>query len=321
MKKFLCLVLTLCIFTLSFVGCAPAEDSSQPVRSEPETNVRQPIQWEDETFKKMVCDSLLKGYDEDIYPEDLDGVTTMYILADKRISLNGRPYESMEPEKPYYIRYSDVMKTENGYEQVDTAFTEVVPMCLNDLKHFSNLEELFIHLVYTEDMSFAAGIPKLKLLTMGCCDIDNLSGIEGCENLKTLYMPYNKISDLSPLVSLNLWDLFLQHNNISDISPMADMTAIPDELVLSYNNISDISALTVNGRNDYFNYLNLRNNNISDISPLADYRGIVILSLTYNNISDVSPLAHLPKDSTIYLRGNPVENPQVLKNFNNLYID
>ena len=319
MKKLISIILSLLLLGGTITGCSGGADSPPPVESIPRGP--RPLQWKDETFRKMVCDSLLKGYDEDIYPEDLAGVKTMYILADKRISLNGRPYDNVEPETPYQVKYSGVMKTEKGYEQVDTVVTGVVPLCLEDLKHFTDLEELFVHLVYVEDMSFARQIPQLKFLSMGCCDIDNLSGIEGCTNLKTLYMPYNKISDLTPLAGLDLWDLFLPHNEISDISPLADMKTTPDELVLSYNNITDISALEVNGRNDYFNYLNLRNNNISDISALAGSRGIVILSLTFNNISDVSPIAHLPKDMTIYLRGNPVENPQLLKDFRTVYID
>ncbi len=327
MKRIIAVVLSALMLCGLFAGCGSNNSRQNSSQEENRTSQpappagRQPIEWKDETVRKMVCDSLLKDYDEDIYPDELDGVKTLYILADKRMNFNGRPYDGIEPETPYEIRYSGTMKTDKGYEQVDAVFTDVVPLCLDDLKHFSNLEELFIHLVYVEDMSFASRIPNLKYLSMGCCDIDNLSGIEGCGNLKMLYMPYNKISDLSPLAGLELWDLFLPHNNISDISPMADMAVIPDELVLSYNDISDISPLAVNGRNDYFNYLNLRNNNISDISPLADYRGIVILSLTYNNISDVSPLKNLPKDCTIYLRGNPVENIELLKDFSTVYSD
>lgn len=317
MKRIISVVLSALMLCSLLTGCSsePRPEASPSPENTPAG--RQPIEWKDETVKKMVYDSLLKEYDEDVYPYELDGVKTLYILADKRMNFNGRPYESVEPETPYEIRYSGTMKTDKGYEQVDAVFTDVVSLCLDDLKHFSNLEELFIHLVYVEDMSFASRIPNLKYLSMGCCDTDKLDGIEGCKNLKMLNMPYNKISDLSPLTGLELWDLFLPHNNISDISPLADMAVIPDELVLSYNNISDISPL----RGGAFNYLNLRNNNISDISPLAECKGMPILSLTYNNISDVSPLVHLPKDCTIYLRGNPVENIELLKDFSTVYSD
>ena len=321
-KKAISAVLTAVMLCSMFAGCGDSHQQGYPQeenRTVPEATPVpvQPIEWQNETFRRMICDSLLKDYSEDIYPGELEDVTVMYILADKRISLNGRPYENIEPEKPYEIRYSGVMKTDNGYRQVDTVFTDVVPLSLNDLKYFPNLTELYIHLVYTEDLSFAADIPQLNALGMGCCDIDNISGVERCKNLKTLYMPYNNISDLSPLAQTELWDLFLPHNKISDISPLAEMKAIPDELVLSYNNISDISAL----KGGAFNYLNLRNNNISDISVLADCSGMPILSLTYNNISDVSPLKNLPKDCTIYLRGNPVKNRELLKDFDKVYTD
>ncbi|MBQ8604242.1 MAG: hypothetical protein IJ410_09650 [Oscillospiraceae bacterium] len=321
MKKIFSVILSVIVLCSLFSGCAGGavqQSSSQPEsKATPAESRKQPIEWKDETVKKMVYDCLMKDYSEDVYPSELEKVTSLYILADKRMSFNGRPYEDIEPEKPYEIRYSGTMKTDNGYEHVTATFTEMVPLCLDDLEYFTNLEELYIHLVNVEDLSFASRLPQLKALGMGCCDIDNLNGIEGCSNLRTLYMPYNKISDISPLSGLNLWDLFLQHNNISDISPLADMESIPDELVLSYNNITDISAL----KGGAFNYLNLRNNNISDISPLAECKGIPILSLTYNNISDVSPLEHLPKDCTIYLRGNPVENKEVLKDFSKVYMD
>src|SRR5690606_15401509 len=89
--------------------------------------------------------------------------------------------------------------------------------------------------------------------------IEDLSGIEYCEELKELNLERNRIVDIGPLSGLpNLSTLHLGWN----IQPLSGLTNL-SELDLSYNEISEVDALS-----DLTNlsHLYLENNQISDIS-------------------------------------------------------
>ena len=138
--------------------------------------------------------------------------------------------------------------------------------------------------------------------------IEDLTGLEHAQNLYTLRLSDNNISDISPLAELknvqSLRSLTLSHNNISDISPLAELTQV-GYLHLDNNNISDISPLAELKKLDY---LHLDNNNISDISPLAELKNLRQLLLYDNNISDISPLAKLKKLERLFLSYNNISD-------------
>ena len=306
MKKLITVLLATCI-VCSLAGCVSTPDDSrseQPPVVEttaeptperyPAVIPDQPVEWKDETFKHMVYDAEGWDYSKVVCPQDLMNIKSLFILADQRILINQPPMWDMDPE-------------ENGTDYIwqGVTYTQSVPMNLDDLVNFVNLEHLMVCLVEVNNIDFLPHIPVLKYLTMSGCGIDDISVLPQCSNLREISMPGNSISDISPVATMDLWDLFLPHNNISDISPLNLMRSLPSELVLSFNNISDISALKPHGRSDGLAYLNLRNNNISDISPLEDYVNISILSLSYNNISDFSPIEDLLKINNVYRIGNP----------------
>jgi len=118
-------------------------------------------------------------------------------------------------------------------------------------------------------------------------DIIDLTGLEYCTSLTTLWLPVNQISDITPLSNLvNLFTLYLGWNNINDISPLSTLTHLTI-LDLRNNEISDISALS--GLTS-LTKLYLSGNQISNISALSSLTSLTELHLRENQISDVSPL-------------------------------
>lgn len=321
MKRFFVFIISLCmVFILYGCGQEPVQEQQPLPERFPAIVSNQPIEWKDETLKKLVYDALMKDYSEDVYPYELESIEYLFILGDKKLNFGEKPFECNVTEDGSGFHYKGIMKLDGTYQSVDSVFTESVSMCLDDLRYFTSLRTLHIYLVNPTDLAVLEHLPALKQIFAGICDLSDLTGIEKCTGLMSAYLNYCNISDLSPLTKISPTHLSLKGNKLEDISPLAGMSQLPNDLILSYNNISDISALRPNGRSTGLGYLNLRNNNITDISPLAEYTGIGILSLTYNNISDVSPLTGLSKqDSVIYLGGNPVENIEVLKGFNSVY--
>jgi len=305
-----------------FYGCSqkPAQEEQPPAERFPAIVSDQPVQWKDETLKRLVYDALMRDYSEDVYPYELENIEYLFILGDKKLNFGEKPFDCGVTEDGSGFHYKGIMKLDGTYQTVDHVFTESVSICLDDLRYFTSLRALHIYLVNPTDLAVLEHLPALKQIFAGICDLSDLTGIDKCTDLMSAYLDYCNISDLSPLTKISPIHLSLKGNKLKDISPLADMPQLPNDLILSYNNISDISALSPQGRRTGLGYLNLRNNNITDISPLAEYTGIGILSLTYNKISDVSPLAGLSKqDSVIYLGGNPVENIEVLKGFYSVY--
>jgi len=159
-------------------------------------------------------------------------------------------------------------------------------------------EELWISDPTAEDM---LGLTSLLADRKG---ITKLGGLEYATNLETLWIRWNRISDLSPLSGLTSLRYLDAHANqvISDISPLVGLTNM-EILVIRDNRISDISALSGMTK---LEYLYLEWNDISDISPLSGLINLQGVTLQYNKISDVSPLTSLTSLSSVDLRGNPL---------------
>ena len=118
--------------------------------------------------------------------------------------------------------------------------------------------------------------------------ISDLSSIAGLTNLRTLWLSYCYVSDLSGLVSA-----------------LAELTRLVD-LGLNGNAISDVSALAALTQLTQLKYLSLSDNAISDVSALAALTQLKYLSLSDNTISDISAFSNLTRMESLYLSGNPI---------------
>ena len=141
----------------------------------------------------------------------------------------------------------------------------------------------------------AAEMATLTHLDARNRDIRDLTGLECATNLTRLILPYNQITDVSPLSNLtNLWQLHIGENRtISDVSPLSNLTGLT-WLALGGNLITDISALS-NLTN--LGTLWLYENNISDLAPLVANRGLGSgdeVDLRTNPLSTRSRNTHVP---------------------------
>jgi hypothetical protein len=158
--------------------------------------------------------------------------------------------------------------------------------------------------IYESDLAWLTSLSDLDK------DLDNniidLTGLEYCTSLTTLWLPVNQINNIAPLSNLvNLSTLYLGWNNISDISPLSNLTRLTS-LDLRNNQISDISVLS---SLTSLMKLYLSSNQISDISALSSLTSLTRLYLDVNQIGNVSPLvanAGFSEGDELFLCGNPL---------------
>ncbi len=149
---------------------------------------------------------------------------------------------------------------------------------------------------------------SLNILECNSAGIADIAPLGYAENLNSLSLAGNRISDLDPLAGLHLSSLDLSRNLVSDISPLASLPS-PDFLYLDNNQISDISPLAGLGS---LLALSLASNQISDVSPLAELKWLDSLNLNANHISDVSPLSDLPAVYTLHVAGQQIDLPDAM---------
>lgn len=147
--------------------------------------------------------------------------------------------------------------------------------------------------------------------------ITDITGLEYCDNLLSLNLSDNDISDISALSLLfqrnsgaKLRELDLSNNQIRDISALADLWQV-GIMNLADNQISDLSPLANENRRYNVNLLNLSGNRISDLSGLRSMTNLQSLYISGNEISDISPLVEnsgLGIGDIVNLHNNPLSD-------------
>lgn len=148
-------------------------------------------------------------------------------------------------------------------------------------------------------------------------DIVDLSGLEHCVNMASLYLNDNRISDISVLPKLHspeggtrLREIDLSNNLLTDISPLAGLVQL-EMLNLSGNQLSDITPLHRESGRFALTWLNLSRNQISDLASLKRLTDLKYLFLGSNQISDISPLlanTGLGIGDVVNLHDNPLSS-------------
>ncbi|MBN1362030.1 MAG: leucine-rich repeat domain-containing protein [Sedimentisphaerales bacterium] len=165
----------------------------------------------------------------------------------------------------------------------------------------------------------------------------SLTGLEYAANLSELDVPFNDISDLSPLAGLTELDsIVINNNQIGDVSALSGLTKLT-HLDVHDNQISSISALSgltnlqtlvirLNPISDLgpmsemsdLRDLDVHLAEVSDVSPLSGLTNLERLVLQFNQISDVSPLAGLTELRELNLRYNEISDVSPLAGLSNL---
>ncbi len=161
-----------------------------------------------------------------------------------------------------------------------------------------------------------ADLLRLTTLTdFSLAATSDLTGLEFAENLKSLNLSGNKISNLTPISGLiNLTDLNLSDNNISDVTPLGGLIKLTD-LNLSGN---DIPILTPLSGLKNLTELFLRSAGIRNINPLSDLKNLTDLRLSSNGISDLAPLSGLKNLTDLRLNSNGISDLAPLSGLTNL---
>ena len=158
-------------------------------------------------------------------------------------------------------------------------------------------------------------VASLTALTVRSKDIHSLAGLEHLTILQRLVLDYNRITDLTPLVSLeNLTSLYLNGNQIVDLTPLASLKNLT-ALSLWQNRITDLTPL-VSLENLTSLYLN--GNQIVDLTPLVSLKNLTSLHLDRNQIVDLTPLTQLNNLQTLSLGDNPIVDLTPLIQLDNL---
>ncbi len=201
-----------------------------------------PIAFADPVFESMLRAALNKPYG-DILPADLAPVTAL-TLAGNTLSLDLAP------------------------PPADETLALGPLQSLEDLKHFTNLAQLYVRAEPVGDLTPLAGLTGLTYLTVSGCDVQDITPLAGLP-LERLGLPGNQIADLSPLAGMGtLAQLYIGDNGIQDIAPLVGLT--------------NLTHLSVAG------------NAIEDLSPLAGHTKLEHLYLTGNPVRDYTPVKDVP---------------------------
>ncbi len=158
----------------------------------------------------------------------------------------------------------------------------------------------------------------LDLFDLMCVndEIQYLDGLEWATNLRSLWIRFCHVEDISLLSGLSqLQYLNLSQNDIVDLAPLSGLTNLV-YLNLHANYIRDISALSGLTR---LEYLELRKNPVDSISIISNLTNLLELNLNQlYTLSDITPLAGLTKLERLHLNCNRIRNISVIQNFSNL---
>ncbi len=162
---------------------------------------------------------------------------------------------------------------------------------------------------------YQSDLDGLTTLSAGGRNIVDLTGLEHCTSLTSLYLDCNQISNISVLSRLtNLSSLSFDLNQISDISALSSLTNLK-YLALFGNQIYNISALS--GLTN-LSSLYLMGNHISNISALAGLVNLNTLWLSGNWMSNINALSGLTNLISLDLSNNQISDILVLSNLTNL---
>lgn len=114
-----------------------------------------------------------------------------------------------------------------------------------------------------------ASLTKLANLSLGNCEINDLSGISGLTGLWSLNLSGNFITDLSEILALkNLNSLNLEHNGLTDVTGIEQLTQLTslnlgDNLLESLPDLSGLTKLSEGNITSQYNSLVLIGNQLT----------------------------------------------------------
>lgn len=139
--------------------------------------------------------------------------------------------------------------------------------------------------------------------------IVSLQGLEYAVNMQNLFLPGQKIKNITPLGKLKkLTFVAVDGNQITDLSPLSGLSSL-QKLVADDNKITSLVPLkNLHKLTD----LLASNNQVADLSPLQN-SNLEWLILSGNHIKDLTPLQNHPTLEHLYLEDNLIQDIEVLE--------
>lgn len=161
---------------------------------------------------------------------------------------------------------------------------------------------------------------NLEILRIGGDDrtkwnISDLSPIAGMTGLQSLYLSYNKITEVGFLRELTgLQSLDLPYNKITDVSVLRYLTSLKS-LTISHNKLTDVGFVsTLTG----LEYLDFSYNNLTDSGFLSELTELKFLDFSQNQLTDVGHLRGLVGLEFLYIPGNMLPDMNFLRELTGL---
>lgn len=140
-------------------------------------------------------------------------------------------------------------------------------------------------------------------------ELEDLSPLKGCKNLRLLVLSNNRIADLTVLRGLTtLEELYLENNQITDISPLTGCTNLK-KLNLDGNRVGSLAPLAACAS---LETLSLGGNDIQELRGLEELTKLRVLNLENNKLSDLSALYELKQLEQLNLCGNGLTADDIL---------
>ncbi len=185
---------------------------------------------------------------------------------------------------------------------------------LTPIQNYPSLEILILSGTLLDNLYDIQNMPNLWALVSRHSSMSNAGSFSNCPKLTVLFLAYNNFSNIDFLYGLNLERFEIPYNNVSDLSPISSQTNLW-QTSLHDNPISDISPLAS------LSSLKLcwvENCLISNIDPIAINDSIYDLRLSGNNISDLLPLLSLPNLDSLRITDNFLSNKTIADNYSTL---
>lgn len=187
-----------------------------------------------------------------------------------------------------------------------------------------------------------AVIDNMNLLSFQNKSITDLTGLENCSELVTLYLQDNNIQTISQLEACtkiqtlnlannpnikdnnsaiekmsNLYDLDLSNTGMTKIDSINNLTNSVKTLRMTVLNISNNGLEDIEGieKITTLQKLYLANGNLDneDMSAFSTLTGLTTLNISGNQISDISVLTNLTNIKYLYLNKNKIESIDAIK--------
>lgn len=189
------------------------------------------------------------------------------------------------PVETVSLRFSPALNLQalNRLKNLKT-LTISAPQSLDFLKD-SRIESLFVinsDITLNLEILATLNVQELELIN---CPLNSISPLSQCQNLKTLNLTLNQISNLAPLAGLKIQHLFVGGNPITSLEPLAQCRQLQSLFITQCP--------------------------ITSLKPLAGLPNLQILKIEKTPISSLEPLISLPIRE-IWLSECPINNLEPL---------